>query len=75
MAWLDTGVYDSLFEAGLFVQALEHRQSLKITRPEEFSWRQEWISDDGLAKLAEALCKSGYGEYLLDLIKYQDNSL
>ena len=75
MAWLDTGTYDSLLEAGQFVQTLEHRQSLKIACPEEIAWHQEWINDDQLTELAKPLCKSGYGEYLLDLLKYQDKRL
>jgi len=72
MAWLDTGTHDSLIEAGQFVQTLEHRQSLKIACPEEISWRQGWISDNDLITLAGPLEKSGYGEYLLDLMKFQD---
>jgi glucose-1-phosphate thymidylyltransferase len=70
MAWLDTGTYDSLIEAGQFVQTLEHRQSLKIACPEEISWRQGWISDDDLISLAEPLAKGGYGEYLIGLLKH-----
>ncbi len=72
MAWLDTGTHDSLLEAGQFVQTLEHRQSLKIACPEEIAWRQGWIDGARLEELAKPLCKSGYGEYLLDLLKYQD---
>jgi glucose-1-phosphate thymidylyltransferase len=75
MAWLDTGTYDSLLEAGQFVQTLEHRQSLKIACPEEISWRQGWIDDSQLELLAAPLCKSGYGEYLLDLLEIGDRSL
>ncbi|MDC6449008.1 glucose-1-phosphate thymidylyltransferase RfbA [Pseudomonadales bacterium] len=68
MAWLDTGTHDSLIEAGQFVQTLEHRQSLKIACPEEISWRQGWISDEDLITLAQPLGKSGYGEYLIDIL-------
>ena len=73
MAWLDTGTYDSLLEAGQFVQTLEHRQSLKIACPEEIAWRQRWIDDDQLRVLAEPLCKSGYGDYLLDLLAHPED--
>lgn len=75
MAWLDTGTHDSLLEAGQFVQTLEHRQSLKIACPEEISWRQKWISDEELIALAGPLEKSGYGEYLLDLLNYPVSQL
>ncbi|MBV1878305.1 MAG: glucose-1-phosphate thymidylyltransferase RfbA [Pseudomonadales bacterium] len=75
MAWLDTGTHDSLLEAGQFVQTLEHRQSLKISCPEEIAWRQQWITDEQLRAIAMPLCKSGYGEYLIDLLDSKDKSL
>jgi glucose-1-phosphate thymidylyltransferase len=66
-AWLDTGTHDSLLEAGQFIQSLEKRQGLKICCPEEIVWRNGWIDDAQLARLADPLAKSGYGRYLLDL--------
>ncbi|XOV89454.1 MAG: glucose-1-phosphate thymidylyltransferase RfbA [Pseudomonadota bacterium] len=75
MAWLDTGTHDSLLEAGHFVQTMEHRQSLKIACPEEIAWRRGWIDDDQLRALAAPLCKSGYGEYLLDLLRFPEDKI
>ena len=69
-AWLDTGTTDSLMAAGEFVQVVEKRQGLKIGCIEEIAWRQGFINDKELAKIAEPLRKSGYGEYLLGLISY-----
>jgi glucose-1-phosphate thymidylyltransferase len=67
-AWLDTGTFDSLLDAGNYVHTLEARQGLKIGCPEEIAWRQRWIDDDGLRQRAEALTKSGYGAYLLEIL-------
>jgi glucose-1-phosphate thymidylyltransferase len=67
-AWLDTGTQDSLLDASNFIAAVERRQGLKIGCPEEIAWRQGWIDDATLVRLAEPLRKSGYGEYLLRLI-------
>ena len=69
MAWLDTGTYDSLQEAGAYIRTLEHRQGLKVACPEEGAWRLGWISSDQLAALAGPLRKSGYGNYLLQLLE------
>jgi glucose-1-phosphate thymidylyltransferase len=68
-AWLDTGTFDSLLDAGNYVHTLEARQGLKIGCPEEIAWRQGWIDDDGLSERAAALSKSGYGSYLLEMLK------
>jgi glucose-1-phosphate thymidylyltransferase len=67
-AWLDTGTQDSLLDASNFIAAVERRQGLKIGCPEEIAWRQGWIDDAALSRLAEPLRKSGYGEYLLRLV-------
>ena len=74
-AWLDTGTFDSLMQAGQYVQIIEERQGLKIGCIEEVAYRMNFIDREQLSKLAQPLLKSGYGEYLLDLIRYQDRSL
>ena len=66
-AWLDTGTYESLLEASLFIETLERRQGLKIGCPEEIAWRNAWIDDAQLEALAAPLRSSGYGNYLLTL--------
>ncbi|MFV8346810.1 glucose-1-phosphate thymidylyltransferase RfbA [Flavobacterium sp. ZB4P13] len=70
-AWLDTGTFNSLMQAGQFVQVIEERQGLKVGCIEEIAWRQGFISDQQLKDLAEPLKKSGYGEYLLGLLKHK----
>ncbi|WP_347052920.1 glucose-1-phosphate thymidylyltransferase RfbA [Flavobacterium olei] len=68
-AWLDTGTFNSLMQAGQFVQVLEERQGLKVGCIEEIAWRQGFITDDKLEELAQPLLKSGYGKYLIDFLK------
>jgi glucose-1-phosphate thymidylyltransferase len=68
-AWLDTGTFDSLLDAGNYVHTLEARQGLKIGCPEEIAWRKGWLDDDALRARAEALAKSGYGDYLLEILQ------
>ena len=71
-AWLDTGTHASLLDAASYVRITEERQGLKICCPEEIAWRQGFISDTELEVIAQPLVKSGYGEYLLQLLAQKD---
>jgi glucose-1-phosphate thymidylyltransferase len=73
-AWLDTGTFDSLNDANNFVRTLEARQGLKVGSPEEAAWRRGFLSDEELADRANALAKSGYGNYLLQMLAQQSQS-
>jgi len=69
IAWLDTGTPDSLLDAATFIQTIERRQGMKIACPEEIAWRMKFITAEQTARLAEPLRKSGYGEYLLSILR------
>ncbi|HXY21985.1 MAG TPA: sugar phosphate nucleotidyltransferase, partial [Burkholderiaceae bacterium] len=71
MAWLDTGTHESLLDASHFIETIEKRQGLKIACPEEIAFRQGWIDAQELERLAKPLAQSGYGRYLLGLLREQ----
>lgn len=68
-AWLDTGTHESLLEASMFVQTIEHRQGYKIACLEEIAFNNGWLSESDLEKMGNAMNKNGYGQYLLSLVK------
>ena len=71
--WLDAGTIDSLNEASSYIQTIEKRQGQKIGLPEEVAWRQGWINDELLERIAGDLMKSGYGSYLMDLMSFKNS--
>ncbi len=72
VAWLDTGTHESLLQAANFIEAIELRQGLKIACPEEIAFRAGFISAEDVRRLAEPMAKTGYGEYLINLVEEQD---
>jgi len=69
MAWLDTGTHESLMEAALFIETIEKRQGLKVACPEEVAYRMGYVTAEQIEALARPLNKSGYGQYLLDMLQ------
>ena len=67
-AWLDTGTHESLLEASQFISIIEKRQGLKVSCPEEIAFRKQWIDAQALKQLATPMQKTGYGQYLLNLV-------
>ena len=68
-AWLDTGTHESLQQASNFIETIENRQGLKVACPEEVAYFNGWIDDQQVRRLAEPLLKSGYGNYLVELLE------
>ena len=70
-AWLDTGTHDSLMEAGNYIQTIENRQGLKVCCPEEIAYLNGWIDAEQVMRLAKPLIKTGYGDYLVQLVRHE----
>jgi glucose-1-phosphate thymidylyltransferase len=73
-AWLDTGTYESLLEAAMFVETIEKRQGYMVACLEEIAWRNNWITDNDILKSANVLSKNSYGKYLSSLINDEKKS-
>ena len=71
-AWLDTGSFDDLSDAAVFVRTVQERQGFKIAAPEEVGWRKGFLTDEQLLEVAQPLMKSGYGEYLVSLLNEEN---
>ena len=69
-SWLDTGTHDSLLDAGSFIATIQRRQALQVACPEEIAYSNGWITKEDLLELARSLAKSGYGEYLSQLVEF-----
>jgi glucose-1-phosphate thymidylyltransferase len=74
-AWLDTGTFDSLMQAGLFIQTIEQRQGLKVGCIEEIAFKNGWIDKEQLLNLSEKFAKSGYGDYLKNIASIEISEL
>jgi glucose-1-phosphate thymidylyltransferase len=74
IAWLDTGTHESLMQAASYIEIIEQRQGLKISCIEEIAYRMGYIDAEKLNRLIEPLKNSGYGQYLLNIIKYEGKS-
>jgi len=70
IAWLDTGTHETLMQANNFIEAIENRQGLKIACIEEIAYRQGYIDEEQVKRLAKPLMKNGYGQYLMDMLSY-----
>jgi glucose-1-phosphate thymidylyltransferase len=72
IAWLDTGTHETLMQASTFIEVIEQRQGLKVACIEEIAYRMGYIDAGQLEKLARPLMQNGYGQYLIDVLKYKE---